>query len=248
MSKFLITPRSYNRKLGPMMVTTSPRRTCPTACPMRKNADGEAAGACYAEHGFLGGFVWSKLDRLPVGGTFKAGQVRVRSLNDLLAAIRALPPGAVWRHNQAGDLSSDDGDTIDRNELCQIAAAIRGRRGFTYTHHNVLENAHNRAAVAEANAAGFTINLSADSLEEADALAALGMAPVTAVVPEDADGNAKSPAGRPVIVCPAAKIPGMTCLKCRICAKQRKAIIAFPAHGAGRHRIQNSPGGARVAA
>lgn len=77
MSKFLITKRSENKITGPILVTTSPRRTCPAGCPFKKGSDLATASLCYAEHGMLGGFLWSKLDQLPVGGTFKQGQIKI---------------------------------------------------------------------------------------------------------------------------------------------------------------------------
>ena len=231
MKKFLITPRSHNRITGPIMMTTSPRATCPSDCPFRKGAKGVAAGACYAEHGFLGGFIWTKLDRLPVGARFKSDQVQVRSLDELTAAIRALPEGALWRHNQAGDLCEPDEDEIDLEILAALVDANEGRRGFTYTHCDVVENETNRTAIAAANAAGFTINLSANSLAHADELAALEIAPVTAVVPADQRENGETPAGRPVVICPARRRDDVTCATCGICATKRTAIIAFPALG-----------------
>ncbi len=90
MEKFLITEKSHNRITGPMMVTTSPRRSCPVACPLRKTANSDTKGGCYAEHGFLGGFIWTKLDRLELGQSFKQGQIKVYSLDDLTHRIRAL--------------------------------------------------------------------------------------------------------------------------------------------------------------
>ena len=237
MDKFLITKRSQNRITGPIMVTTSPRRTCPEACPLRKNADSGSAGACYAEHGFLGGFIWSKLDRLPIGSTFKKGQIKIHSLSDLLAAVRALPQGAIWRHNQAGDLPSEDGETIDAKRLYRIAAANQGRRGFTYTHFDVIGNHDNRETVRAANRIGFTINLSGNSPAHADELAELGIAPVTTVLPPDTFENLRTPGGRRIVICPARCRDDVTCLSCGICATQRKAIIGFPAIGAGRDRI-----------
>ncbi len=207
------------------MVATSPRRTCPLTCPLRKTSAAPSAGACYAEHGFLGGFIWNKLDQLAVGDTFKSGQIRVYGFDELLAAIRALPDGAIWRHNQAGDLATDDGVTIDREKLEKIADANRGRRGFTYTHFDVLEHARNRAAVQAANAAGFTVNLSANSLAHADQLAALDVAPVTVVVPSRQMENTTTPSGSRVVICPARRMDGVTCKQYRICAKQRQAVI-----------------------
>ncbi len=231
MEKFLITRKSYNRITGPIMVTTSPRRTCPVACPYRKSANSRAAGACYAEHGSLGGFIWTKLDQLLAGASFKQGQIRVYTFMELLEAIRALPAGALWRHNQAGDLPTDDGVNINEASLMQVVDADRGRRGFTYTHFDVIENAHNRRVVKAANDNVFTINLSANSGAHADQLKSLDITPVTVVVPQAANDNHPTPDGNPVVICPARKRQDMNCARCGICAKPRTAIIAFPALG-----------------
>ncbi len=237
MDKFLITRQSYNRILGPIFVTTSPRKTCPLSCPLRKSADSETAGACYAEHGMLGGFIWTALDRTPAGGSFQKGHIKVHSFDDLLKEIRALPEGAFWRHNQAGDLPTDDQIFINRKKLRQLTNANRGRRGFTYTHFDVLKHHANRQAVAEANRNGFTINLSGNSLAHADALADTNCAPVTAVVPSDQKTNTSTPAGRKVIICPARTHSGVTCASCKLCARARDFVIAFPALGGGRDKI-----------
>jgi hypothetical protein len=55
---------------------------------------------------------------------------------DFLQAIRSLPAGQLWRHNQAGDLPHSGG-RISRRFIRGIVAANRGRRGFTYTHHDL---------------------------------------------------------------------------------------------------------------
>ena len=54
MDKYLITQKTANPITGPIMVTTSPRFTCPLDCAFRKGGKGEYAGVCYAEHGALG--------------------------------------------------------------------------------------------------------------------------------------------------------------------------------------------------
>ena len=69
MDKYLITQRSNNPITGSIMVTTSPRFSCPVSCAFRKGANSPLAGLCYAEHGALGGFVWTLLDRAPPGRT-----------------------------------------------------------------------------------------------------------------------------------------------------------------------------------
>ena len=86
--------------------------------------------------------------------------------------------------------------------------------------------------IAAANAAGFTISLSADNPAHADALAELGVAPVVTILPADATKPSKTPAGRHIRVCPAAVRDDINCASCGICAvKNRRAIIGFPAHG-----------------
>jgi hypothetical protein len=235
MERFLITHKSGNRITGPIMITTSPRSSCPLACPLRKGGGGEEAGVCYAEHGHLGHYIWTGLDRTKAG-TKISGRIPVYSFDDLLATVRGQAPDTLWRHNQAGDLPSDDQVTISRVRLRRLTEANRGRRGFTYTHFDVMKNKENRIAIAEANQDGFTINLSADTLAEADQLAGLNIAPVTVVVPAETMENTVTPGGRKVVICPARTQENVTCATCGLCQRQRSAIIAFPALGPARDR------------
>lgn len=219
------------------MVTTSPRVTCPLACPFRKGCDDPLSGLCYAEHGALGGYVWTLLDRTPAGGAFQNGNIRVYGFDELLYLIRSLPPGSMWRHNVAGDLPSNNKTTIDASALRAIVEANSGRRGFTFTHYDVLDNLANRQVIAEANSNGFTVNLSANSLGHADALADLRIAPVTVVVPAGAIENVRTPKGRTVVICPINTHPGITCASCGLCSRQRSTIVGFPASGGLKHKV-----------
>jgi hypothetical protein len=237
MDKFLVTLRSENPVTGPILVTTSPRSSCPHTCPLRKGSDDPLAGVCYAEHGALGGYVWSLLDRTPVGRSFQNGNIRVLSLLELTLVIRRLPPGALWRHNQAGDLAGRHGATIDEAKLAELVAANRGRRGFTFTHCDVLTNLVNRRIIAAANRDGLTINLSANSLAHADQLADLRIAPVTTILPAGAAANARTPTGRKVVICPARTHVGVTCSTCQLCSRQRSVIVGFPATGRHNQKI-----------
>lgn len=74
--------------------------------------------------------------------------------------------------------------------LTRLAMANRGRRGFTYTHYPPTPC--NQAAILNANRLGFTVNLSAETLAQADAYADLGIAPVVVVLPQESP----SPLGR----------------------------------------------------
>ena len=122
---------------------------------------------------------------------------------------------------------------LDAAGVEQILLAQRGKRGFGFTHYDA-SLPHNAGVIRAANQEGFTINLSADTLAEADRLADLGVGPVAALLPEGTRKPVRTPAGRLVTVCPATVRDDVTCASCGICAvPHRKAIIGFPAHGTG---------------
>jgi len=143
----------------------------------------------------------------------------------------------MWRHNQAGDLPGDR-VKLDADKVAQLARANAGKRGFTYTHY--APSAHNRSVIQAANQAGFTVNLSANNLGHADALADFNCGPVVCVLPDSVDGNVtrmlETPHGRPVAVCPATYLK-TNCAECQLCARQdRKVIVGFPAHGTSKKK------------
>jgi hypothetical protein len=229
-----LTLKSRNAKVGPIPVSTSSAETCPDACPLKRNG-------CYAEGGPLG-ILWAALSRATAGERYKSGKGNVQSLtwSGFVDAIKALPTGALWRHNQAGDLPGFN-DSIDAKALKALADANKGKRGYTYT-HKPLSGPHGKAnakAIAAANADGFTINLSADNMGEADELAASKVGPVVVVLPDTIEGNAKlsTPEGRRVVVCPATYRDDITCSTCKLCAiATRETIVGFPAHGASKRK------------
>ena len=209
---------SRNRKTGPIPVTTTSVNSCPPSCSFKGNG-------CYAESGPLA-IHWRYVSEGRRGHTF----------DELLQEIGTLRRHALWRHNQAGDLTPEAPGVIDARQLTRLAMANRGRRGFTYTHYPPTPA--NQAAILNANRLGFTVNLSAETLAQADAYADLGVAPVVVVLPHDATTSARTPAGRQVIVCPAST-GNSDCLNCGICQQRdRAAIVGFPAHGSGASRVQ----------
>lgn len=213
-----LTRVSSNSKTGPIPVSTTSRDTCPDACPFK-------GAGCYAESGKLA-IHWNKVNSGERGLPWQA----------FLDAVRHFPRGQLWRHNQAGDLPGQ-GDAIDSTQLCELVRANRGRRGFTYTHKPLsLDNVQ---AIRLANERGFTINVSANSLEDADAKARYAL-PLVAVVPESAPGKGETPGGRRYLVCPAQEREDVTCATCGLCqnADPRRPIIAFRAHGARRKTIE----------
>lgn len=209
---------SGNIKTGPIPVTSSPRVSCPGSCPLK------GAGGCYGEDFRLKSF-WNKVD----SGAAK----NLHTWESLCLTIRALPKGQLWRHNQVGDLPTTNGnsESINLAMVKRLAQANRGRKGFTYTHKSPMHE-ENDIAIKEANDLGFTVNLSANSLAQADEYASLGIAPVVVTLTSDAPKISFTPAGRKVVVCPAQQIDELDCAKCGLCQKADRAmIIGFRAHG-----------------
>ena len=204
-------------------MSTTSQNSCPSTCPFN-NAN---EGGCYAEQGPLL-LHWRKVSQGARGG----------DLTDFVKQIAALPEGQLWRHNQAGDLPHADGE-ISKEDMVELVAANRGKRGFTYTHH-LPTKGKNAEIIRNANRAGFTVNLSGDNLTHADELADCDIAPVTVVLPHTVEGNAdiRTPKGRRVVVCPATYKDDVTCASCKLCAssKQDRPIVGFPAHGTGKKR------------
>lgn len=209
-----LTSISGNAKTGPIPVSTTEAASCPPSCPLRSRG-------CYAKGGPLG-LHWSAVSQRKRGMTW----------NVFLDAIRALPDGQLWRHNQSGDLPGI-GEEIDAGELGGLIMANAGKRGFTYTHKH--GSARNLSLIRDSNAAGFTVNLSANSLAHADELAATGAGPVACVLPSEQTANTTTPAGRRVVICPATQREGVTCASCKLCSRaDRTVIVGFPAHGASK--------------
>lgn len=214
-----LTPSSANVKTGAIPVSTTSAASCPDACPLKK-------AGCYADGGNLA-FHWRAVTEGKRGNAWA----------DFVGKIQKLPKGQLWRHNQAGDLLGDNNE-IDAGALSELVAANKGRKGFTYTHKPVINHKANAEAVRAANAGGFTVNLSANNLAEADQLADLRIAPVVTILPQAVEGQILTPGGRKVIVCPAQTRDDVTCATCALCQKQKRAIVGFLAHGASKKKAE----------
>ena len=238
---FHITPKSNNSKVGPMAVTTSTATTCPSACPFRDNG-------CYAEGYPLKGH-WIKVTKGERGDDWST----------FLDKIKDMPEGSKWRHNQAGDLPGDTQD-LDSIKCADLARANKAKRGFTYTHYDVLDNFQNALIVNSMNNLGFTVNVSGNNLEHTDELCDLNIAPVVTVLPIEWERKSKkekgekvwlealedyrkriddlrTPKGRKVLPCPATYMDDVSCKDCMLCQKQtRKHPVGFPAHGTSKKK------------
>ena len=215
-----LVAKSANSKVGKIPVSTTTAATCPAVCPFNHANE----GGCYANAGPLA-MHWAKVTSGERGDTWQVFLGKIANLKD----------GQLWRHNQAGDLAGD-GDTLDAKANLELATANEGKRGWTYTHYDVLNNGLNRAVVKQMNGMGFVVNLSGNNLAHADDLYDLGIAPVTTVLPSDQLTNTVTPKGRKVVVCPAVVKDDVSCESCGLCARLRDAIVGFPAHGNGKKK------------
>lgn len=219
-----VSLNSNNSKTGKMVVTTSPSYQCPPECPFNDE------NGCLAKNGKLG-LHWGKVS---------TGE-RGRGWNSFLHILQDMQDDAPWRHNQGGDLAGW-GSEIDIKALAELVDAQSGKRGFTYTHKPVLSGefaASNREAIRRANAGGFTINLSGNSLSEVDALADLGIGPVVAVVKRGTPVTQYTAKGRKGIVCPAQRTKGLTCKDCMLCQRRDRSVaVLFYAHGGRAKKVE----------
>ena len=210
--------KSGNAKVGPIPVSTTEEKSCPNECPL-KGTD------CYARFGPLG-MHWRKVKEGERGDNWDSFCERVEKFDD----------EQLWRHNQAGDLPQNSKGKIHATKARKLAKASKHTKGWTYTHYNPLDS-HNQKIIKEMNASGgLTVNLSADSLEQADEYAKIG--PTVVVLPKDAptSGN-KTPNGLPIVVCPA-QTADINCQQCGLCQiRDRKSIVGFLAHGTASKRL-----------
>ena len=207
-----------------MPVTMTESTSCPSNCPLK-------GSGCYAEAGMVA-LHWRRVSKGEQAGSYA----------EMLDQIQALPKGTLWRHNVAGDLLHN-AETIDASALEALTSANKGRKGFTYTHHRIegsdAVSRSNWAAIDKANTNGFTVNLSANSLDHADILASLEAGPVVSIVPIDHPKLSYTPAGRSVVICPAVTSDDVTCSNCGLCQNQnRRSIVAFPVHGSGKKKAE----------
>ena len=209
---YSLTQISSNSKTGPIPTSVSNRGTCPDACPLKSNG-------CYADS-YYTSIHWNKVT---------SGE-RGTDWNGFINQIKQLPKRILWRHNVSGDLVGAN-DTIDSQALKELVSANKNKNGFTYTHYPMLSD-NNVQAVKHANANGFTVNLSANDLNQADSYKALNIGPVVVIVSEDTDKVSYTPKGNKVVVCPAQTNDKTTCSSCTLCQKvDRDYIIGFRVHG-----------------
>ena len=217
-----LTKKSSNAKTGPIAVSTTSKNSCPATCPLKGNG-------CYAESGPLL-LHWNKVSDGSRGLT----------IDGFIDAIKSLPEGSCFRHNQAGDLPHYSG-FINYKELESITDACAERKltAWTYTHHKV-DNSHNVEVIQKANNDGLTVNVSAHSQQHAVEVYRQGL-PAVCIVPKDTKVNSWCTDGVKFVVCPAQTKANKTCAECKLCANaDRTCVVAFKAHGTQAKKVEST--------
>ncbi len=216
--RVLFTAASGNAKTGPIVASYIEATTCPDVCPLKKSG-------CYADSGPTL-LQWRKTE----------DPAKSISWDEYMSRLRKAEPGRLFRHGVAGDLPGT-GNRLDIGLLEELVGASSKLKGFAYT-HKPLDGPGEAVAVNLATAKGFVINLSADNLAEADRKASLGVGPVVTLLPSDTPlkGALRTPEGRKVVICPAQTRDDVTCVSCRLCARNRTSIVGFLAHGTSKRK------------
>lgn len=142
-----LTQISHNKKTGAIAVSSTGWPSCPPTCGARE--------ICYAMKGYHTRLHSDAITR----------EERGVPPEQFIKQVAALPPGGLFRHDVGGDLWHFRG-TVDRPLLIQLTQATTHlRAAWTYTHH--LPDQRNHFALRSATKNGFTVNLSADSLDQA---------------------------------------------------------------------------------
>ena len=230
---YKFVPHTQSKKVGDMPTSYSPRQTCPASCTLKNNG-------CYGDN-FPIRLHWNRYS-----------EDKKDNWQDFVKSVsyfRKHNSNGMWRHNIVGDLVAKK-NKIDAKKLKQLVKANKGGKVICYTHHHTITSGsktnslggrlseHNLNLIRYANNKGFTINLSADTLEQADILSDTKI-PTTVVLPYTKKQFEKSGAklsaiktllGKKITVCPE-QTQGIKCLDCGLCShNKRKTIVGFFKH------------------
>ena len=223
-----LTERSSNKKTGPIPTSTTERASCPTTCAFYNKG-------CYAASGPQN-LHWMKISKPD-----ENGNRRGTNWADFCKTVRKFTKGQLWRHNVSGDIPHVMGYIVE-DLLNMLVKANRGKRGYTYSHHDI-KTGDNLKLLLDANRQGLTINASTESLDAADSAVDSGL-PTVVVVDSTKPCPKRTPKGRIVMQCPATK-EGSTvqCATCGLCAvSSRRCVVAFPAHGNAKKHVNQLVG------
>lgn len=213
------TEKSSNSKVGPASVTSAAQESCPKSCAWY-------GAGCYAESGFQGLYVTSKLNR-SVGDATAEDVARVEA-----AAIDGLSGKQDLRVHIVGDSKT--------NRIARLVSAAadrhrakHGKRVWSYTHawREVLRKSWGKVSVLA----------SCETLSDIRHAWSRGYA-ACVVVTKFQDTKAWVKDGIKMVPCPHTLGKVENCVKCGLCMRgdwlfESKTVVVFEAHGGGKRKM-----------
>lgn len=215
-----LTPNSKNIKVGESVsVSTSSKETCPDSCFFKRTK------TCYASSGPIN-VHWNKVTEKERGTNW----------NDFIQNVKNLPDSHKFRFNQAGDLPGVN-NSIDNDKLQELSDVIQLKKlkAWSYTHKPLTTEhvGYLKSAIKK----GFTINVSTENLDDADAAKKLNL-PVVVVLNTNSEKTVFTKENNKVVVCPAQYKENSNCSNCMLCFKaDRSVIVGFLAHSVMKNKI-----------
>ena len=168
---------------------------------------------CYANAG-PGGSMFNKVEKFGSDD------------NLVLMKLTCIPPNGALRVNVSGDYFIDDQADLEYIEYLNFFANLRPDVSIiSYTHSWRTFTPRNFA---------YVVNASVETAQ--DAASAINAGWNVALV-DDGSLIGKYINGRKVVLCPAQAVESVTCNTCRLCAKDRKSIVAFLIHGVAKKKM-----------
>jgi hypothetical protein len=215
---------SYSgRKLGNIVVSYSPKTSCPDTCSLK-------SGGCYAWDLYYMRIMGDKIEsgKQKVKGVIK--DFNIRSLADALKNRAA--SCKIVRHRVAGDILGDventveDCKTIEKEGLTNIGYTHAWREPYAQPLKNYFR-------------------ASCQTMEEVKEARAMGWSP-TVIFTESIGKGKQEIDGDTVVMCPIDDYKkSVTCNSCRLCRvdeKTKDITIGFKIHGNGakknKHKVQ----------
>ena len=233
----IVIPKSSNEKTGNIIQSYSARSTCPNRCPLKNNG-------CYADS-YHTSRQWDRCNDKEDKRYIRNGHDLTLDLMSSVALhAKRGEKSILFRHNVAGDIAIPDSDTIDGERLNTIVESCNkvssnlnvNLMGYTYTHCSLTMQ--NFKKVKKAQAKGFTVNFSCETIEEVKKVKFAGCnAVVTSVNPHETIKALKAE-GLKSVQCPAQTNEDMNCKRCKLCARDRDVVVIFAIHGNGSNKAR----------
>ena len=216
---------SYSgRKLGNIVVSYSPKSSCPDTCTLK-------TGGCYAWDLYYMRIMGDKIEsgKQKIKGTIR--DFNIRTLEEALQKRSAVCK--IVRHRVAGDIVGDVENTVKDCETIEKAGLIN----VGYTHAWREKSSEPLKKYFRA---------SCQNMEEVKEASDMGWA-TTVIFTESIGKGKQSLGGETVVMCPIDDYKkSVTCNSCRLCRvddKTKDISVGFKLHGNGakknKHKVQS---------